>query len=90
MTRIYVDGQEGTTGLKIRQRLERRGGIELITIDADKRHDPEERARCLNAADIKSYGRIILESTSTCCCFGVAKHNANLFTELINKYCCCV
>lgn len=52
MTRIYVDGQEGTTGLKIRQRLERRGGIELITIDADKRHDPEERARCLNAADI--------------------------------------
>lgn len=52
MVKIYVDGQEGTTGLKIRQRLEKRGGVELITIDPEKRKDDAERAKCINAADI--------------------------------------
>jgi N-acetyl-gamma-glutamyl-phosphate reductase len=52
MTRVYVDGQEGTTGLRIREVLARRRDIEVLTIDPDKRKDTAERARRLNAADV--------------------------------------
>ena len=52
MTRVYVDGQEGTTGLQIRQVLACRSDIEVLSIDPGKRKDPAERARLLNAADI--------------------------------------
>jgi N-acetyl-gamma-glutamyl-phosphate reductase len=50
--RVYVDGQEGTTGLQIHEMLARRGDIEVLRIDADRRKDPAERARLLNAADV--------------------------------------
>ncbi|WAC74067.1 N-acetyl-gamma-glutamyl-phosphate reductase [Roseateles sp. SL47] len=49
---VYVDGQEGTTGLRINEYLARRNDVELLRIDADKRKDPAERARLLNAADV--------------------------------------
>ena len=52
MTRVYVDGQEGTTGLQIRQVLAARGDVDVLSIDPDKRKDPAERARLLNAADV--------------------------------------
>lgn len=49
---IYIDGQAGTTGLQIYQRLGTRDDIELLSIDPDKRKDPEERKKLLNAADL--------------------------------------
>ncbi|MEY2685862.1 MAG: hypothetical protein RL375_60 [Pseudomonadota bacterium] len=49
---VYVDGQEGTTGLRIHEYLEQRADVELLRIDADKRKDSVERARLLNAADV--------------------------------------
>jgi len=49
---VYVDGQEGTTGLRIHEYLARRRDIELLTIASDRRKDPAERARLLNAADV--------------------------------------
>ena len=49
-TRVFVDGQEGTTGLRIHEYLALRGDIEVLKIDADKRKDPAERSRLLNAA----------------------------------------
>jgi N-acetyl-gamma-glutamyl-phosphate reductase len=49
---VFVDGQEGTTGLRIHEVLGARGDIELLAIDPDKRKDPAERARLLNAADV--------------------------------------
>ncbi|ALV04614.1 N-acetyl-gamma-glutamyl-phosphate reductase [Roseateles depolymerans] len=49
---VYVDGQEGTTGLRINEYLARRTDVELLRIEADKRKDPAERARLLNAADV--------------------------------------
>ena len=52
MTRVYVDGQEGTTGLQIRQVLARRDDVDVLSIDPDKRKDSAERARLLNAADV--------------------------------------
>jgi N-acetyl-gamma-glutamyl-phosphate reductase len=50
--RVFVDGQEGTTGLRIHEMLARRHDIEVLRIDADKRKDASERARLLNAADV--------------------------------------
>lgn len=50
--RVFVDGQEGTTGLRIHEVLASRDDIELLRIDADKRKDSAERARLLNAADV--------------------------------------
>ncbi len=50
--RVFVDGQEGTTGLRIHEMLARRDDVEVLRIDADKRKDAAERARLLNAADV--------------------------------------
>ena len=49
---VYIDGQEGTTGLQIRQRLAGRQDIRLLHIDQGRRKDPEERKRLLNRADL--------------------------------------
>ena len=49
---IYIDGQAGTTGLQIYQRLGDREDITLLSIDPDKRKDPAERKKLLNAADL--------------------------------------
>ena len=50
--RVFVDGQEGTTGLRINEYLAQRKDIEVLRIAADKRKDAAERARLLNAADV--------------------------------------
>lgn len=50
--KIYIDGQSGTTGLQIYDRIEARDDLELILIDPDKRHDEDERRKFINAADI--------------------------------------
>jgi N-acetyl-gamma-glutamyl-phosphate reductase len=51
-TRVFVDGQEGTTGLRIHEYLAGRADVEVLRIEADKRKDAAERARLLNAADV--------------------------------------
>ena len=50
--KVYIDGKEGTTGLQIYDRLASRTDIELILIDEDKRKDPAERKKLMDAADI--------------------------------------
>jgi N-acetyl-gamma-glutamyl-phosphate reductase len=49
---VYVDGQEGTTGLKINNMLAGRADLEVLSIAPDKRKDPAERARLLDEADV--------------------------------------
>ena len=51
-TKVYIDGQSGTTGLQIYDRIGAREDLELLRIDEDKRHDLDERKKFLNAADI--------------------------------------
>lgn len=51
MTKVYIDGQEGTTGLKILERFKNRTDIELLRIDEDKRKDNAERKKMINASD---------------------------------------
>jgi N-acetyl-gamma-glutamyl-phosphate reductase len=48
----FVDGQEGTTGLRIHEYLAQRKDIEVLRIDPERRKDAAERARLLNAADV--------------------------------------
>lgn len=50
--RIFVDGQEGTTGLRIHEYLAQRNDVEVLRIDPERRKDVAERARLLNAADV--------------------------------------
>ena len=49
---VIVDGQEGTTGLRIHEYLARRPEIEVLAIAPERRKDAAERARLLNAADV--------------------------------------
>lgn len=49
--KVFIDGKEGTTGLKIFERFEKRNDIEIITIDDEKRKDPVEKAKMINASD---------------------------------------
>ena len=50
--KIFIDGQEGTTGLQIKQRLEAINEIDLISLDEKTRKDKAARVECLNAADL--------------------------------------
>lgn len=49
--RVFIDGEAGTTGLQIRERLEGRRDLELVSIDPAKRKDADERKRLLNGGD---------------------------------------
>ena len=50
--KIFVDGQEGTTGLEINERLQKREDIEILKISPEKRKDISERSKYINEADI--------------------------------------
>jgi len=49
---VFIDGDQGTTGLQIHERLRNRSDIELVTLPAAERKDPLRRAEAINAADI--------------------------------------
>ena len=51
-TKIFIDGEHGTTGLQIRERLADRGDIEMLSLAHEERHCLEGRIRLLRDADI--------------------------------------
>jgi N-acetyl-gamma-glutamyl-phosphate reductase len=49
--KIFIDGEAGTTGLQVRDRLAGRDDLEIISIADDLRKDAGERKRLINEAD---------------------------------------
>lgn len=52
MTKVFIDGSAGTTGLRIHERLSARKDLEIITLADDIRKDVEARRTALNSADV--------------------------------------
>lgn len=52
MNKVFIDGKEGTTGLRIFDRFKNRDDIELLSISEELRKDPVERKKLINSADI--------------------------------------
>ena len=50
--RIFIDGSAGTTGLRLRQRLQSREELELVTLPEELRKDPKAKAEVMNTCDI--------------------------------------
>lgn len=50
--RVFIDGEAGTTGLQIRERLLGRGDVQLLHLRDGERKDPAARARAINGADL--------------------------------------
>ena len=51
-TKVFIDGSEGTTGLRIYERFQNRDDIEILQIDPELRKDPEARKKLINASDV--------------------------------------
>lgn len=50
--RVFIDGEAGTTGLQIRQRLENRRDIEIVSIDPQLRKDADEKYKLISSVDV--------------------------------------
>ena len=49
---VFIDGDQGTTGLQIHERLRDRTDVQLITLPAAERKNPVRRAEAINSCDI--------------------------------------
>ncbi len=52
MTKVFIDGKEGTTGLQIYERLGARSDVCVVSLPEERRKDAQARKECINAADI--------------------------------------
>ena len=50
--KVFIDGEEGTTGLQIHERLEKHPNIEVIKINPSKRKDLLEKKEMMKKSDL--------------------------------------
>ena len=50
--RVFIDGEAGTTGLQIRQRLENHEDITIVSIDPQLRKNAEEKYKLISSVDV--------------------------------------
>ena len=51
---VFIDGDQGTTGLQIHERLQDRTDLSVFTLPAAERRDLQRRAEAINACDIRA------------------------------------
>ena len=69
MTKVFIDGSAGTTGLRIHERLSARQDIQLISVPSELRKDLKAREEAINAADIAFFclpDAAAIEAASLC------------------------
>ncbi|KAJ8607119.1 hypothetical protein CTAYLR_009152 [Chrysophaeum taylorii] len=49
--RVFIDGEAGTTGLQVRERLARHDEVEVVSLLGSDRKDPKKRAEVINSVD---------------------------------------
>jgi len=52
MIKVFIDGQAGTTGLQIKDKLLKHPYVELLEIESEKRKDEKERQKLMNSSDV--------------------------------------
>ncbi len=52
MIRVFIDGSAGTTGLRIRERLEKRDDVQIVSLSEDLRKNERARGEAINASDV--------------------------------------
>ena len=52
MTKIFIDGKAGTTGLRIEERLMARDDVVILSLPEEKRKDTAARKEIINSSDV--------------------------------------
>ncbi|MBR2349712.1 MAG: N-acetyl-gamma-glutamyl-phosphate reductase [Clostridia bacterium] len=73
MIKVFIDGQVGTTGLRIKERLLARRDVELITIPEELRKNAEAKKEYINSSDV----------TFLCLPDGVAKESVTIANQKV-------
>ena len=80
MIKVFIDGREGTTGLKIDERLRPRKDIEVIVLPEERRKDTKARQEAINSSDV----------TFLCLPDAAAKEAVTLVTNPKTEFAFCI